>query len=530
MPNLRASAVRFGVLLCVLAGLQWLSGAYGSESSLEPDEPAHIVSGMAVRQYVTGGLGANPLSFATDYYLHYPKLALGHWPPVFYVEQAAWTLLFPASRDSLLILMALQSALVLSMLWLLLCDRYGSQVAWMMTLAFCTLPSWVHYTSSVMTEVPITLLILLAMRSWGNFLQLGQPGSAIRFGIWSAAALLSKGTGAVLALVPGLSMIFARRHARVFTWSFWAPLAIVITICAPWYLLAPDALHDRVAKFGAVGVVQSRLSSPLIGLAGELGWILTGLALLGILIVLTRRFSENPADPTLATAAALAASAIVFPLFVGAWESRHCLESAPAFVVLAAEGGTWISSRMHKLGAPGALGPALAAAVFLGLVGSNLAALPRQTPLAYSALAESIHAGSTQIILIAGDTVAEGTFIAELAMREPQPRRYVVRATKAFADISWMGTVRTQKVHSPEDVARLLQALSVDMVVIDQRHPAGIEYQAQLHQAVLEDPATWRSLSDPGNDLTVFERKQASVLTSEQIELRLRAVLPAPIR
>ena len=38
------------------------------------------------------------MAFAENYYLHYPEVAMGHWPPGFYLLQAVWTLLFPTQR------------------------------------------------------------------------------------------------------------------------------------------------------------------------------------------------------------------------------------------------------------------------------------------------------------------------------------------------------------------------------------------------------------------------------------------------
>lgn len=79
------AAVAFG--LTVL--LQARGGAFRSEFSAHPDESAHYVTGLMVREYVAAGAPQPPVQFAQDYYVHYPKVAIGHWPPVFYVLQAA---------------------------------------------------------------------------------------------------------------------------------------------------------------------------------------------------------------------------------------------------------------------------------------------------------------------------------------------------------------------------------------------------------------------------------------------------------
>ena len=87
-------------LSCVLL-LQWTEGAYQAEFGGHPDEAAHYVTGLMIHDYVAAGLPGNPMTFALEYYDHYPKVALGNWPPLFYVLQAGWTLLFTPDRASM---------------------------------------------------------------------------------------------------------------------------------------------------------------------------------------------------------------------------------------------------------------------------------------------------------------------------------------------------------------------------------------------------------------------------------------------
>jgi len=77
---------------CCSAALQWVAGAFRSGFGANPDEPAHYVTGLMVRDYVAQLLPGSPIAFAQNYYLHYPAVAFGHWPPMFYVLQALWTL------------------------------------------------------------------------------------------------------------------------------------------------------------------------------------------------------------------------------------------------------------------------------------------------------------------------------------------------------------------------------------------------------------------------------------------------------
>ena len=106
----REQAFVFVLLLAAVLLLQVIGGAYSAALSGTEDEAAHYVTGLLFRDYVASGLRTTPIEYAEDYYLHYPKVGIGHWPPVFYALQAVWTLPFGASRTSVLLLMAVIAA------------------------------------------------------------------------------------------------------------------------------------------------------------------------------------------------------------------------------------------------------------------------------------------------------------------------------------------------------------------------------------------------------------------------------------
>ena len=97
----------------------------GAEFAANADEPAHYVTGLMVHDYLARGFPSNPLEFAREFYSRYPKVAIGHWPPVFYIVQALWTSLFTASRASLLLLMAAISAALLTLTYWLAARYFG---------------------------------------------------------------------------------------------------------------------------------------------------------------------------------------------------------------------------------------------------------------------------------------------------------------------------------------------------------------------------------------------------------------------
>ena len=84
----RTTVIAFFVFLAFAASLQALSGAYCADFAGNPDEAAHYVTGVMVRDYLAAVPWQPPMTFARNFYSHYPIVAIGHWPPMFYAVQA----------------------------------------------------------------------------------------------------------------------------------------------------------------------------------------------------------------------------------------------------------------------------------------------------------------------------------------------------------------------------------------------------------------------------------------------------------
>jgi hypothetical protein len=518
-----------------MIAVQWGAGAFRNNRSSDSDEHAHLVTGLMVRDYLASGWNRGPIEFARDYYLRYPKVAIGHWPPVFYFEQAAWTLFLPTSRQSLLVMMALQVAVLAMVVWSMLLERFGPAAAWCGALALCTLPGVVSSSTSVMTELAVAIPISFAILAWGRFLDTGRAWSAAAFGLWSAAAVLTKGTGIVLAGVPLLSACLAGRTQLFRRAWFWLPAFIVAALCAPWYLLAPGAMHDRVVRYGGPALVTRRLEFPAVTWADQFGWPVSALALVGLVALLCRRATGFRLDGVLASGVAAVICSSLCPLLFKVWGTRHLTEAAPMFLLVAASGAGWIASRrpVGRLAAHRILA-LLALATLLFALAWNLSRIRRKQPFGYRQLAAAVLAGGVgpaKTILVVGDPGAEGSVISEIAQREPHPARFLLRASKLFVDVSWQGRLRRTRAGSSAEVQALLHSLPVDLIVIDRIHPSPFAYQTQLERVLAEHPETWRKVDLPLNSpgLAAFRRADPPLLSDQEREAALKTALPEPI-
>ena len=142
-----------------------------SELGAHPDEAAHFVTGLMVRDYLASGFHESPLRYADEYYRHYPKIGLGVWPPFFYLVQAVWTLVFPAGVATVLRLMiALGLALALvtgGWLW----REFGWVEAVTGAVLLMALPLVQQYSNMVMAEMLSALLMFGAAGYFARYLE-----------------------------------------------------------------------------------------------------------------------------------------------------------------------------------------------------------------------------------------------------------------------------------------------------------------------------------------------------------------------
>jgi hypothetical protein len=206
------------------------------------------------------------------------------------------------------------------------------------------------------------------------------------------------------------------------------------------------------------------------------------------------------------------------------------LESAPVFVLLAGVALAWVQSCDKRLGRAALI------ATVAGVLGSSWYALPHQPQRGYRDLVQQIRAGSlggVQTLLVCGDGLAEGLLIAELAQAEPHPSRYVVRSSKVFGTMDWMGRSPVLFVKNASDVSARVLTVAPDLVVLDRVNASALPYQGWLAQALREDPAKWQAVDLPAlaGRFTLYRQLQPQLEaeTNNAIAARLRAILSDPL-
>ncbi len=472
------SAVRgiaaFLLFLLVVVTLQILSGAYGAEFGGYPDEPAHYVTSLMVRDFIAGFDWRSPMEFARNYYHYYPKVAFGHWPPFFYVVQAIWMLLFSAARASIRLEIAFTTALLAYSVysqarrWF---SGYASPVlAGLLTVC---LPLVQLYADEEMAETLLTLLCFWAAVYFAKYLDSGKWQDNLKFGVFLALAVLTKGNGWLLVGIVPIAILLTRRFRAVATWQFWVgPLLVGIT-CVPWQLFTLDlaergwtggnqpSFHYTLAAIGQFGIILLELAGLTFGL----------MALLGLIVAVL--------VPAL-RGAVKSAPAVMFGLLISTWifhaivpagvEDRKMVIAIPALILFLFAGGYWLADRLPLGYRLSRWRTQILAGAAIVVFSFEAFAIPHQQHYGYAEVAGYIVSkpefqGKT--ILVSDNTVGEGLLISELAMREHPPDNVIVRGTKTFADVDWTGDNYRSLYSTPEQITQAIHNRRVDIVVVD---------------------------------------------------------------
>jgi hypothetical protein len=476
-------------LLALILGFAYHSGAFQSELGSESDESAHYITGLMVHDYFANALGQPPLAYAANYYLHYPKVALGHWPPVFYIMQAGWGFVCSPSRNGILVLMGVCTALIAFTLYRMVEREFRTTAGGVATAAlFASIPLVQMYSAMIMSDMIVAMFSLWALCAWARYLERERARDALWFALATSAAILTKGNGFAVTLMAPLSILILRRP-RIFRGrAFWMAALFIGAACIPWNI-ATRSLITPTMQFEAGAPFFLRANRfYAIELFKSVGPAIAALAVIGVIVKVVLPFLQNRVAPLWAAALALILGVQLFHATAPAGlEKRYLLASLPPVLLFLCAGVEWAARRMSarlSLRNRVIAVAAMAAVVFF----AGTFRLTHKTHIgldeAASAVAQDA-ADRDAIILCSSNGNGEGVFISELAMRERRPAHIVLRASLVLANSDWNGRGYHLLKSTPEEVNAFLTSIPVGMVVLD-RSPgfARWPHQDMLAQAM----------------------------------------------
>lgn len=498
-PYMLRFALLVALFTAVVLLLQGLAGCFTTELSGYPDEPAHLITGLMVHDYAVSGLKNSPLEFAEKYYLHYPKVGFGIWPPLFHFVEGAWFFLLPASKISVFALQAFIAGLLATLVTVLTSRFYGWVLGVAAGLVFVSLPMIQVYTAMIMADGLMALFAFLSMLAFAAWAESRRLRHAILLGVCIGLALMTKSNAAALALLPVIGLLLLRQYRRLFSPALILGGVIALAIAMPWELLAMRLWTSTVNTTAySSSYAMNMFLTHLRIYFSACGPVLFPLVAVGFFRKAILPYFHRTIEPIWAAAAALPIALFLFGFAPLPPEPRYHIASVASMCLFAAAGFSWLADVASSLRGATWIRPALAALIAFLYVSITLT-VPQRLSFGYSNLAADLISNPRfhrSVMLVSSENAGEGMFIAEIALREPRPSHYILRATKVLSRSRWNLDSYELLRKTPEEVMKYLESIPVRLLIVDDTPgPIKVPHHGLLKQTVALYQDKWSHIA-----------------------------------
>jgi dolichyl-phosphate-mannose-protein mannosyltransferase len=478
--------------ITVVVALQLWVGAFHSERGLYSDESAHFMNGLVLRDYIRENLSQSPMTFARDYYAHYPKIAPFMWPPLFHGLLGLFLLPGWAPMPAAIFFLGVFTAWIAWRLYFIVSPFSSAPVAIGAVSLFLFTPIVIELSSAVMVDIVVAAFAFEALVWLGRFAHSESTKDAAVFGLMTACACAAKGNGLSLVFAPLALILFTGNYRLLRRPGLWVAAAIVVVIAAPPLYVAYQ-LDAPLGDFSPLmwSLVWSRVTFYSHYLWEQLGTVTLLLAAIGTGVALSRRTEivYGSARHQATALVAVTTGAFVFHLV-----SPHTLSSGRYITLavapilgLAALGVMALTRIMMRRYARWSV-QLITFAVIAVVQVIDHSTLAAQAPLGYRSAFKFIDASAglaNRRVLVVSDEFGEGAGVAEAAALGRYPRPIILRGSKVLASDDWMGNHFALRHQSPAELLRDLEAMQVDYVLLDESdRPRGLPYWEQTAAAL----------------------------------------------
>ena len=486
-------------LAILFVALQFSVGAYRSDLGGDPDEAAHAVTALMVKDYVAHGIPGSPLRFAESYYAAWPKVALGHYPPGYYVA-AATALLLRCEPGTLIFLQTLLAASLGLVVYWALVQRTGVWGAVSAAILVVMLPEVVRAGSHVLSDLQVALLMLIAVLLWARFLRQPSWSWALAFGTVAAFAILTKASAVSLGALPLGTVILMRRWELLRKLAWWGSALPVVLIAGPWMLISTRYTAEGLARVTPTEFFVQAMDYYGEAIPRVLGWGTVLLVLLALVSEIRRMVASKSMDSQRASLwTVLVATQLLMMWVPTGFSPRYLLPWWPAAVMLGVESifALPLSLRLRCAAWTGT-----AVWIWASCLPIKTKHVSGFTASVARVMGESKATGRGNW-LVSSDPRGEGAVIAAAAFASSDrwtTSLRILRGSKELASSDWIGRDYELKFASNEALLAHLTDGQVEWVFVDLSMPS--EY-LKPHETALQT-----ALDSPNSGWVVAWRQE----------------------
>jgi len=279
--------------------------------------------------------------------------------------------------------------------------------------------------------------------------------------------------------------------------SFWYGPVIMVMLGAPWQVVAWRLLNGSVNTDGSL-FSHALTYAELLG--RDPGPLVLLLATVGSYAAVAEFRVRNPGRHIWLTAIALVLAVLGFHAITPIQPDIRYVFGAMAPIVLLAAKGIAVVARAAR---PSRNRASMRAALLCAVVGVVFVLttfkLDRKGHYGFRAIASAVVTSTSPgSAILTSSSFGDGMLIAELAMLENPPARFVLRADKVLSSSTWDGYRYELKYRTTEAVQNYLAAVPVDAVLLDEAVAADAD---QAHHELLR-----KTLNQYCGDWSVTDR------------------------
>ncbi len=432
-------------------------------NSAWPDAPGHAMSGVFIRDLVAAH-PAHPLQWSFDYYLEYPAVTVGFYPPLFPIFEALFYALFGVSNSTAQLTVAFfyfwagLGAYALARRWT------GFLTSLAIAIAFMGTHQVAFWGRHVMPELAAYAMVLWSARYFHEFLETDRPKTLITAAMLLLAGLYCKQTVAFVGIIFAVTAVLIKKQAIFRSRSVWRAMTLFVAGLLPLVLLT--LLLGRHNLKGVAGTGQATLYTRgvrgwtfyLKQLPIQMGWLLLGLAVFYLLACLFWRRLSLPRTTSILLGV-WAICGYVFFSMIAIKEDRYLIFVLFPFVV-------WAISASQMLG--GRLGPVAAIAIAVCVLTNTCFRDRIPTVSGYKEAAAYITSHSSPGTIALYSAENSGDFIFAVRTMDPERHVSILRADKLFVHYAVSRAFGyTLAPMSTADIRKMLQENSVSYVIAE---------------------------------------------------------------
>jgi len=412
------------------------------------DAPRHAANGLFIWDLLTE-LPTDPFAFALAYYARYPVLAIGPYPPLFYlIEGLAFGLFGPSPWVAKTLVLGFAAvAGFYTMLW---GRRWIGPIAGWAGACAILLPGFVRYSNAVLLNVPATALGIAALYYFQLWLDARNPRHGNLFIVLAIASVLTYYPAVVGLAVVIAWMICANRRAGTTLHA-----AVIAALGLAVILLAAILMPRHLDRHGPA--LQRLLNIEnwefyAQALSALTGTVWTAMGLIGLLCAIAVPGRRRAAVRLAMAIPVVTACLVLLP----ATDERYALLLAPMMVLAS------FLAIAALIEAPGVTGRAIGTTLLAGgLLSAPWVATRTALPSisGFEHVAAYLRANATRdAVLYSGRY--DGMVGFYLRARDPEFESRLVRAERLLysfqqtADFQW---VETPRVSSKEEVVAFIR-------------------------------------------------------------------------